>query len=347
MSIPPFVWPPIAGGSGTPGPPGPDGPMGPVGPTGATGATGAAGAQGSPGPEGQQGEPGQDGSPGVPGAAGAAGVGFDVTTSLPANWWRASTTVVSGGQVDTIIDSGSLLKNLGGVGADRCPLGTDGDGKLYLDLAADLYTAGVAADWKWLHDLTTDWTVAVVTSKPSWPGVSNVPLCLLATMSWTTALGFSLMAGVNGAGGSGVSGGSFWGWETIVCNGTNQYNLQINTAKATPAPTTKQVAVFRFCRQRIDAQYSGIGAANPMSFGFGNIGDAWQQGAFVARQAPAMSATANVGNPTGTLTMGSFTNGASRYTGRLYEIVTWQKRLSDVDVGLYSKDAASRYAFTL
>jgi hypothetical protein len=84
-----------------------------------------------------------------------------------------------------------------------------------------------------------------------------------------------------------------------------------------------------------------------MSFGLGNGGDAWQQGAFVARQAPRVNYVGNAANPTGTLTMGSFTNGSARFTGRLYEIVTWQRRLSDVDIGLYSRDAATRYTFVL
>lgn len=269
--------------------------------------------------------------------------GFSVAGSAPANWYRAANVVSSGGQVDTITDAGSLAKNLTGIGADRCPTGVDTDGKVYLDMAGDLYTAGVAADWKWLHDFTSDWTIAVVTAKPTWPAPSGTPLCLLATMNWTTAIGISLCAGVNN---TPIGAVPVWGWESIVCNGAG-YNMQVVTAKMTPAPTGKQVAVFRFLRQRIDVQYSGIGAANAPTNEAGNIGDAYLNGALSSRQSAMPSSSVQTANPSGPLTLGAFANGAVRYTGRVYEIVTWQRRLSDGEVSDYCQDAAARYVFTL
>lgn len=266
-----------------------------------------------------------------------------MAASLPANWYRASNVVSSGGQVDTITDAGSLAKNLTGTGADRCPTGTDSDGKVYLDMAGDLYTAGVAADWKWFHDNSVDWTIAVVTAKPTWPAASSIPLCLLATMNWTTAVGMSVSAGLNT---TPIGSVTVWGWETLVCNGAG-YNMQLVTAKQIPAPTGKQVAVFRFLRQRVDVQYTGIGAANPPTNETGNIGDAFQNGAFVSRQIVMPTNTISTANPSGPLTLGAFANGAVRYTGRVYEIVTWQRRLSDGEVSDYCQDAATRYAFTL
>lgn len=275
----------------------------------------------------------------------AAGGGFDVAASLPASWYRASSVSVSGGLVDTIIDAGSLLKNFTGAGADRCALGTDSDGKAYLDMAGDLYTAGVAADWKWLHDFSTDWTVAIVTAKPTWPAPSGTPLCLLATMNWTTAQGFSLMAGVNN---TPIGSVAVWGWETIVCSGA-AFNVQLVIAKSQTPSTGKIVTVVRFSRQRVDVQYSGIGAANPpaSTIEWGNTADGYVNGVCASRQSVPSNNTPGTGNPSGPLTLGAFANGAVRYTGRVYEVVMWQRKLTDNDVGAYSKDAAARYAFVI
>jgi hypothetical protein len=273
----------------------------------------------------------------------AGGLSFDVAGSAPASWYRASSVSVSGGLVDTINDAGSLAKNLTASGADRCALGTDAESKTYLDLATDFYQAGVAADWKWLHDFSTDWTIGIVTAKPTWPLPSSVPLCLLATMNWTTSQGFSLMCGVNN---TPVGSVTVWGWETIICSGA-ALNMQLCTGKSQAASTAKQVTVVRFCRQRTDVQYSGIGAANPPSNEWGNVGDVFHNGVICARQSLQQNNTVGTGNPVATLTLGSFGNRAVPYTGRLYEIVMWKRRLSDVDVGLYSQDAATRYAFTL
>lgn len=269
--------------------------------------------------------------------------GFSVAASLPSGWYRAANVVTSGGQVDTITDAGSYGKNFVGSGADRCPIGTDTDGLAYLDMASDLYQAGVAADWKFFHDNSVDWTIGLVTAKPTWPAASSTPLCLLATMNWTTAVGMSISAGLNT---TPIGAVTVWGWETIVCNGAG-YNMQLVTAKQIPAPTTKQVAVFRFMRQRCDVQYTGIGAANPPTNETGNVGDAFQNGAFVSRQVVMPSNTISSSNPSGPLTLGAFANGAVRYTGRLYELVIWQRRLSDGEVSGYAQDAASRYVFTL
>ena len=187
------------------------------------------------------------------------------------------------------------------------------------------------------------WTVAVVTSKPGWPAASGTPLCMLATMNWTTAQGFSMMCGVNN---TPIGSVTVWGWETIVCSGA-AFNMQLVTAKPMTPPTTKQVTVVRFNKQRVDVQYSGIGAANPPTNEVGNVGDAFQNGVFVSRQSAFQNNTPGTGNPSGPLTLGAFANRAVGYTGRVYEIVMWQRRLTDVDVSAYSRDAASRYAFSL
>lgn len=276
---------------------------------------------------------------------------FDVATSSPASWWRADNVTQSAGLVDSILDAGSQNKPFNATLADRCALGTDADARVYLNLANSFYQAGAAIDWKFLGDGSTDWTIAWVFSKPTWPGNSNTPLTLLTNLFNRSDAnggggGVGMFTGVNAQGSFGSGPGSFYGWETNQVN-LNGSMANLTSGKITPASTAKQVMLWRTSRQVRQVQFGGTGAQNTGAGLNESWSDLWAQGEMVSFQQDPGTYTWSTATPQGTLTLGQTTNRAFPFTGRLYELVMWKRRLSNQDARGYAVSAASRYAFTL
>lgn len=281
---------------------------------------------------------------------------LDMAASAPAAWWRGDNTTQSGGLVDSVLDAGSMNKPFTAAGADRCAVGTDSDGDVYLDLSNAFYQAGAAIDWKFLGDGSTDWTIGFVYAKPTWPGAnSNTPLAMLTNMKLRSDLnggggGIGLYAGVNASGSSGSGTGSFWGWEInqqnlsggILCNMAAGRSL-LNT----PAPTSKQVMLWRSNRFVRQVQFGATGAQNIGQGQQNAWADLWMQGEMIMSQQDASSYNYSTATPQATLTLGKTTDRAFPFTGRVYEIAIWKRRLSNQDARGYALSAANRYAIAL
>jgi len=127
-------------------------------------------------------------------AALSAATVFDPDIEIdPLHWWRATDVTESGGLVDSLNDLGSLAKNFAQVGAARAPLGTDVNGKVYLDLtAADSYLAGVAADWAFLNN-GEPFTIAIVYHRPTLLTATETLLQTGAGLSANTGISVSLV----------------------------------------------------------------------------------------------------------------------------------------------------------
>jgi hypothetical protein len=117
----------------------------------------------------------------------------DISTSIaPLHWWRADNTVQTGGLVDTIVDNGTSPINFTQTGAARCPVATDGLSHDYLafDGAADYYLAGVASNWAFMSDGTTN-TLALIFAQPTIAGADQT---LIATAGFDPSkIGFELI----------------------------------------------------------------------------------------------------------------------------------------------------------
>jgi hypothetical protein len=269
---------------------------------------------------------------------------FSMAGSAPVNWWRADNVTATAGNVDTIVDNGSLARNFTATTTDRTTLGTDSDGKTYLNFSAHKYAAGAAvADWVWLHDNSLDLTISVVFSKTSWPAAGNNPLCLLSTLTdRSNGLGMVMCAGRNKSGNMGGGAtGNYWGWETRWTD-----CLFTASGRLGPAPTTKQIFTFRVGHARADVQYGGSGAQNAPSGVGGFFADHWSQGERLT-QLNASTGAVQTANPAQLLTLGAFSDRTFPFVGRVYEVVIWQRRLTDAELLAHAKDAASRYVFTL
>jgi hypothetical protein len=98
-------------------------------------------------------------------ALGAGGGAFSMADIAPDHHWNAANTTNSGGFASVLLDQGSGGKNLTqATGSLQAALGTDGNGNVYLqpDGTDDYYDAAAAADWKFLHDDTSAYTIGGV-----------------------------------------------------------------------------------------------------------------------------------------------------------------------------------------
>lgn len=238
---------------------------------------------------------------------------FDIATAIaPTHWWRADNVVTSGGLVDTIVDNGSGAKNFTQSGAARCAVATDSDGKVYLapDGSADYYQAGVASDWRFLHNGDPYLVWAVV----HFPDVAaSAYRAILSTANATSDTGFMLQYT--------YSGTSTWrGPDWYMCRGALGAPLMRAWSLLPPVNQKKLIMMW-------NPGYGNSTAPTSPSGGMSSQTTLYQYGHPVAHGAWSASAP-STGDPTSTLTLFRAGPSATAFSNsRLYDLGIVRKRV--------------------
>ena len=258
-------------------------------------------------------------------------VAADITTKLaPLHWWRADNTVQTGGLVDTIVDNGSVAKDFTQTGAARCPTAVDGNGNTYLafDGVTDFYTAGVAADWTFMHTATNESTIALILHQPSAlaagasmldTGGDGDVTKIGMTLGWTFA--------------SAASQGMFYSQQAAVAS-----NYITNLVDRNPR-YVKRVWILRAGGGGALSGTTGNVTSNLYAAQFNDTGT---PRAWCAKGTAAQSSA----SPSFTLTLGAGSGGTSaKSPARIYEVVVDNKLWTDEQVAFFEAYAGAKYGF--
>lgn len=270
---------------------------------------------------------------------------WDLVAELaPTHIWRASNVTLSGGNIDTFTDLGSIPKNFVFTGGSRAVPGVDGNGKDYAQFSSATYTAGVIADWNFLHQAISSWTLLYVMSYPS----------VLANSTQATLLATNAFS----SGGAGI---------------TLQASRQDITAISATEPTGgMQFATFPGQKTRVGTQRVGSVTAlaayavvfkavafNANMGGFTSVtsGSPFWVSSMLAsyRNSQMLLFNQGDGGPNApvtqagvaantTLQLGS-NNGNAFFGGRLYELVVVPRACDDFEIKQYTRDAMRRFSF--
>jgi hypothetical protein len=271
------------------------------------------------------------------------GSSFSPTEFAPYIWYNATNVATSSGLVDTITDSGSASKSFTASGTNRVAVGTDSNGKAYLDFTGSgIYTAGVAADWTWMNDNTKQYSVIVVLSKasPTTPASEGI----LSTMAWNSTTRGMFVGHGNGGGTSGtgydfgISSGSGWNAYSAVNRRAAPYNTGIEVIsfvsnRDVRSPTGANAMNLQWATVSATQAYAGVSSY---------IGKTLVNNS-VTTNFTAFSTSA----PAGALTLGAFTDGTIKLSARVYEVMVVQSSLSAFDIHQYATWAANEYSFSL
>jgi hypothetical protein len=277
---------------------------------------------------------------------------FDPADLNPFVRYNASAVATSGGFVDTMTDLGSAGKNMTASGTDRCAIGTDANGKLYFDFAANrIYRAGVATDWTWMHDNTKQYTVIVVMANK--PGSLQISAGILATMDWSST-SRGMFVGRGNANGVGYAAGNGYDFGINLGDiaGAGGWNAYCTANRSHPPfSTSPEVVSFAFNRIIGDVnagygsnnmQWSGISMTAQRASVNAYSGKTQVAAAFTPAP-PAPSALA----PARALTFGAMGDNTVPLSANVYEVFITQQALSPYDIQRYAEWAATEYQFSL
>jgi hypothetical protein len=251
----------------------------------------------------------------------------------PYNWWKASSTSKTSGLVTTIFDSGSAAKNFTAIVGQRGATKTDAAGKTYLDCTSGtLYTAGVAADWAWMHSGSLPYTIFVVLQHATGGSATEG---ILTTMNWSGS-GIGMMIA---HGNTTVPEGYDFG----IWNGSNKIYL---AGSRNIVHTGSVVWAFQFSGEIIPTQI-GQFTGNPAVNTTNDVATCWRQGVKISKTPRTLTTAFSTANPNGTLTLGAFANGAVPLTAALYEIVIIRRAVTAYEIYQYAAYASGTYGFQL
>lgn len=265
---------------------------------------------------------------------------FTPASLSPKHRWTAGTTVQSGGLVDTITDLGSGGKNMTAAGAARVATATDANGKTYLSFGGSgIYTAGVAADWAFLHNALATYTVFVVYADATPTAVATETI--LSSMNWSgSGTGMNIVHGFN----------TGHGFDFAIFGGTLNAGMSAGRLKSA-YNTGAEVWAFTF--------HGPFRAAGGGSNNFGGFSSSPTWGTGTTLQAITLncggcqvggnfsSGTFSTANPNGALTMGSMADGNVKLSGRIYEIMITPRACRPYEIQQYADWAAANYSVNL
>jgi hypothetical protein len=255
----------------------------------------------------------------------------------PEHWWRAGVTVQSGGFVDTITDQGSGGRNFTAAGGNRAAVGVDGNGKTFLIFnGSRIYVAGgTVADWKWLSDGLTPYTIMLVMSKatPSTPVTEGI----LCTMNWASSgVGMLLSRGYN----------AVPGYDFAVYNGTtSKFYLG---EKRTVNYAGIEVRGWTYAGENFIGHTSQLNGG-PTARNIIHQVEGWRQGVCsIVEKVDSATSFPSI-NPQTVLTLGAFGDGNVKLTASVYDILIVKRALGPYEMGKYAEwaSANANYNFSL
>lgn len=269
---------------------------------------------------------------------------------IPLARWRASDAILVGGQVQTITDTGSMLKDFVAIDPTRrVGYATDTSGRPYLDFgpaALSCMSAGVAADWQFLNDDNSVYSVCIIGAITAVPPANSADL-ILNTSGYASAnrgLWWCLCQDGTGAPGIGFEVG-------VLDNG--QYNARYSVRQR----NSNMLAIAPDYRPRVwTMNYYRISSCNLGIAGFtgspsGNTApsaDLWQgRHLMVEASGQGMRPVAQL-PPTNAMTLGGGRNGAigvdiPLQNMRIYEIAIYGRTISGSAQASLAQYAADTY----
>lgn len=266
-------------------------------------------------------------------AVASGGTTFTPADLSPRHWWKASAVV--GSPVDTITDAGSGAKNFTAAGALRVSVATDANGKAYLNFTgAGMYTAGVAADWTWLHDGTKPYTLFLVAKKATGLWTSGID-GIINTNDWS-----STQASMScSRGGSGGGGGFEWG---INNTGTNK--VYLTDSRIMVNHTGIHAYAWAFLGANAITQFSAY-STSPETKDVPIGAEAWRFGTCVMR-CPSNGGGYTATATANTLALGAFANGANKATLQIYDVMLVQRACTPYEIHQWNAWAQAAYSFS-
>lgn len=280
----------------------------------------------------------------------AASSSWSVAANInPKHWWRANNVVATGGLVDTIVDNGTGAKNFTQTGAARAPTAVDANSKTYLALdgTADFYTAGVAADWKWMHDGTKMWTLFIVMQPPTLSTTGTYQAVLATSIYSSSATGVEFSIGLNGGDAGGFPNRYFT--ELGIWGGAirNYAIWNVATQDTRKGVYGVRCTAFNSPGQGVDwTAFSAAFADNRQSQSL----QIWKGDAMLASSRSPDSGTVaylSAANPNGALRLSGFTDGPKLTGAKIYEVLLTDRALSNREMQQYAYYAEAAYGLDL
>lgn len=269
---------------------------------------------------------------------------------VPLARWRASDAVLVGGQVQSITDTGTMLKDFVAIDPTRrVGYGTDTGGRPYLDFgpaAVSCLSAGVAADWQFLNDDSSVYSISIIGAITAIPPANSADLILNTSGYASANRGIWWCLCQDGTGAPGI------GFEVGVLD-NGQYNArysvrQRNVNMLATAPDYHP-RVWTMNYYRISATNQGIaGFTGSPSGNTAPSADLWQGRHLMVEASAQGMRSVNQLPPTNPMTLGGGRIGAigvdvPLQNARIYEVAIYPRTITGSVQASLAQYAADTY----
>lgn len=275
---------------------------------------------------------------GIATAIGAASSFNPITDIAPEFYFRAlnASNTLSSGRYTTLAALGTDTTTFGTIGTQAPLQGTDSDGNVYVQfdstggVATAMQQSGAASTFTFMHDGTTSWTLVLVHDSPGGMSSGGDEFILDNCGGSSTAIGFSLRNEDDSGGFHGPlfsAGAASSGNFTHMLNGRQDANSGFTRRK--------EITIVRYFRGQHKTAISGVTPlyADIMMLRQGVL-TCWSN----------QNATYSASAPSFKLSIGQNANtSASKWNGRLYELMIVKRALSDRMIANMCGYAATTY----